>query len=367
MDRERIVAAATRRVPSWAPSGDVYGRGESVAAFERRVADLLGKEAAALFPCGTMAQQIALRIHCDRAGIPVVAWHPHCHLEAHEEQGHEWLHGLRGTLAGERHRLLTRVDLDGLEEPVGALLLELPQRDLGGALPTWAELQKQVRWARDNGAALHLDGARLWQCPPYYRKTLGQIAAPFDTVYVSFYKDLGGIGGCALAGPADVIAESRVWRVRHGGRLRTFDPISETAARGLDEVLPQMPKFVRKARELGRALAAIDGIDVTPDPPQTAMLHVFLRGDLERLRRAALEIADETKTLILGWIVATDVPNVARTELSIGESALEIPTTEIAELYAELMRRASRPATSRASAKRAGAKRAARRPPTRRR
>lgn len=34
-----------------------------VAVLERRLADLLGKEAALFFPSGTMAQQVALRIH----------------------------------------------------------------------------------------------------------------------------------------------------------------------------------------------------------------------------------------------------------------------------------------------------------------
>jgi threonine aldolase len=62
---------------------DQYGEGESVEAFERRVADLLGKDDAALMPSGTMAQQIALRIHCDRRGVSTVAFHPTCHLELH--------------------------------------------------------------------------------------------------------------------------------------------------------------------------------------------------------------------------------------------------------------------------------------------
>jgi threonine aldolase len=38
-----------------------------------------------------------------------------------------------------------------------------PQRDLGGQQPDWADLQAQVGWARGRGAAVHLDGARLWE------------------------------------------------------------------------------------------------------------------------------------------------------------------------------------------------------------
>ena len=46
-----------------------------------------------------------------------------------------------------------------------------------------------------------MDGARLWECTPYYGRTLAEIAGLFDTVYVSFYKGLGGLAGSALAGP----------------------------------------------------------------------------------------------------------------------------------------------------------------------
>src|SRR5262249_34927996 len=162
----------------------------------------------------------------------------------------EHLHGMHARPIGDRARLVTRADLDEVAEPLGALLLELPQRNLGGQLPAWRELRAQAGWARANGVALQLDGARLWPCEAVYRRPLREIAALFDTVYVSLYKDLDGLGGCALAGPADVIAEARVWRLRHGGRLSTFEAIALSAERGLDELLPRMPSFVRKAREI---------------------------------------------------------------------------------------------------------------------
>jgi threonine aldolase len=322
---------------------DIYGRGESVERLETRVAGLLGKEAAALFPSGTMAQQIALRIWCDRHGSSTVAFHPQCHLDVHEERGYAFLHGLHARLVGRPDRVIARADLDELSEPVAALLLELPQRDLGGQLPAWRDLRAQTTWARRNGVALHLDGARLWQCGPFYKRPLSEIAALFDTVYVSLYKDLGGLGGCVLAGPEDVIAEARVWRIRHGGRLATYEPIALSAQRGLDEVLPRMPSFVRKAKEIGIALSRVDGCDVIPDPPQVAMLHVAVRGDRGRVNEAVLEIAKEHRTLISGEFGPTAIPNVQRTELSIGAPALEIPTSELAELYAELVSRATRP------------------------
>jgi threonine aldolase len=362
-ERERIVAACERFVPAWQARRDpaeefraladragarldVYGRGQSVERLEARVGELLGKPAAALFPSGTMAQQIALRIWCERRGRSTVAFHPQCHLDVHEERGYEQLHGLHARPVGEHDRLIARADLDDVKELVGALLLELPQRDIGGQLPAWRELRAQAAWARANDVALHLDGARLWQCGPFYRRPLREIAALFDTVYVSLYKDLGALGGCVLAGPEDVIAEARVWRVRHGGRLSTFEPMALSAERGLDEVLPRMPSFVRKAKEIGAALTRVDGVTVVPDPPQAAMLHVAVRGEPERVNDALFELAKERRTLIAPGFVRTTLPNVQRAELGIGAPSLEVPTKEIAELYAELVSRAAGPARS---------------------
>jgi threonine aldolase len=305
------------------------------------VAALLGTEAAVWMPSGTMAQQIALRVHARRTGRETVAFHPLCHLDVHEERGYEWLHGLRAALLGDRDRLVTAEDVEGLKEPVAAVLLELPQRDLGGRLPDWDDLVATVDAARAHGAAAHLDGARLWQCGPFYGRGLDEIAALFDTVYVSFYKDLRAPAGCILAGPADVIAEARVWQVRHGGRLFTVFPFLLAAELGLDEVLPRMATYVEHARALGTALAELDDVSVVPDPPQAAMFHLHVHRDAERLEEAALELAEETKTWVASfWRPGAD-PAFGVTELSVGESNLAVEPREAAELYAELLGRSA--------------------------
>lgn len=316
---------------------DRYGKGTLATRLEGRIAELLGKEAAVWMPSGTMAQQIALRIHAVRTGRNLVAFHPHCHLDVHEERAYEWLHGLRATLLCDPNRLVRAEDVANLSEPHAAILLELPQRDLGGRLPPWEDLVETAAAARAGGAASHLDGARLWQCGPFYNRSLDEIAALFDTVYVSFYKDLGAPAGCALAGPADVIAEARVWLVRHGGRLFSAFPFMLAAEQGLDEVLPRMPDYVEHARALATALVDVEGVSIVPDPPQVAMFHLYVKGDPERLNEAAVELAERTGTWLGAHFVSTADPAVAATELTIGESNLEVAPREAAELYSELV------------------------------
>ncbi|MGH3380694.1 MAG: beta-eliminating lyase-related protein, partial [Actinoallomurus sp.] len=128
-----------------------------VAVLERRMAGLLGKEAALFFPSGTMAQQVALRVHAERSGRRGFAAHPYCHLDQWEKQGYAAVHGLWFHRAGDLGELMTAQDLKAIGEPLAAVLWELPQRDLGGLLPEWDDLRDQVALARAGGASAHLD------------------------------------------------------------------------------------------------------------------------------------------------------------------------------------------------------------------
>ena len=86
-------------------SFDAYGEGALVQDFEAQVAERLGAEAARFMPSGTMAQQIALRVWCERAGKRHFGMHPTSHVELHEQRGYARLHGLEATLAAARGAL----------------------------------------------------------------------------------------------------------------------------------------------------------------------------------------------------------------------------------------------------------------------
>ena len=316
---------------------DLYGAGVLIEDFEREVAALLGKEAAVFLPSGTMAQQIALRVWSDRRGSPVVAFHPTCHLELHERKGYALLHGLRGEIVGEAHRLLTLDDLRALPGPLAVLLLELPQREIGGQLSAWDDLGAQVAWARERGAAVHMDGARLWEAAPFYERSPAAVAALFDSVYVSFYKGVGASAGAALAGPADVVAEARVWQRRHGGALVRLYPFVLSARLHLRRRLPLFPSYHQRALAVARVLAAIPGVAVKPDPPQTRMMHVYLRGDPARLMENALAIARAERVLLFRALRPTDVPGISMFELALGDAADALTNKEIGALFARVV------------------------------
>lgn len=318
---------------------DMYGAGAVISDFEAEIARLLGKEAAVFMPSGTMCQQIALRIWTDRQHVARVGYHPTSHLEAHEYQAAQRLHNLQSVLIGSPYKLMTLADLQAVKEPLGALLLELPQREIGGQLPGWDELTATIAWAREQNIPTHLDGARLWESRPYYQRDYSEIASLFDTVYVSFYKSLGGIAGAVLAGPADVIAEARVWQRRHGGNLIKLYPYIVSARKCLAERLGRMDTYCQKAKDIAAALSTIPQIEIMPNPPQTNMMHLFFRSEPTALLEASLAISEETGIWLLSWLAPSQIPAYQKTELTVGDATLDLPDATIVELFQEIFKR----------------------------
>jgi threonine aldolase len=317
---------------------DRYGEGGVVALLEAELAELLGKPAAVFLPSGTMAQQSVLRVHADRRGSRTVGFHPACHVDRHEGRGYERLHALVGRPIGDPGRLLSLDDLEAVAEPLGALLLELPQRDLGGQQPAWEDLQAHAAWAREHDAALHMDGARLWESCAGYRKAPREVAALFDTVYVSFYKGIGALPGCCVAGPAEVIAEVREWRRRMGGTLFGLWPSAASARICLAQRLPRMGAYLNHALAIAAALAGLEGVRVVPDPPQVPMMHVLLRTSRKAFAAAARRIAEERRV----WVArpepsVTADPEMLRLEFSVGDATCALEPEEVRGIFAELV------------------------------
>lgn len=321
-------------------ASDMYGGGV-VAALEEKVAGLLGKEAAVFFPTGTMAQQVALRCWAARTGNPAVALHALSHPEVHERHALSQVGGLRPVRVTGESRLPTAAEVRGLDEPFGALMLELPLRDAGFLLPAWEELTEVVAAAREREAVVHFDGARLWESTVHFGRPLTEIADLADSVYVSFYKSLGGYGGAALAGPAELAEEARAWRHRYGGAVFQQFPTALSALIGLAEELPRLPEYVRHARVVAAALregfaaAGLPWARVHPEVPHTHEFQLWLPYEPDVVARAAIRTAEETGTMLFADAWEPGGPGLARTEVSVRAAGLEWTADDVRAAVAE--------------------------------
>ncbi|PWS41966.1 threonine aldolase, partial [Streptomyces sp. ZEA17I] len=295
---------------------------------------------------GTMAQQVALRCWAGRTGDATVALHPLAHPELHEQGALAAVSGLRTVHPTSAPRMPSAQEVRDHPEPFGTLMLELPLRDAGFALPTWDELEATVAAARERDAVVHLDGARLWECGPHFGRGLEEIAGLADSVYVSFYKSLDGLSGAALAGPSALVEEARVWRHRYGGQLFQQYPAALSALIGLDRELPRLPSYVAHAKVVagamaeGFAAAGVPWFRVNPEPPHTHQFQVWLPYGAGVLDEASLRQAEETGvTLFRSWSegapgAAGLPPGVSVTEVTVAGAGLEWSAEDVREAVA---------------------------------
>jgi threonine aldolase len=305
---------------------DRYGSGDYLSAFEAEVAEMFGKPAAVFLPSGTMAQQIALRIWCERSNNFTVAMHPTAHPEEAEHFSYQYMHNLRriqfSAPEAVGNRMLTLKDFQDLPKKPGAILLELPYRPLGCQLPEWDELTAIRDWAGENNIPFHLDGARIWQCKPFYQKEYSQIGDLFDSLYVSFYKDLGGLCGSMLLGSEDFIQEAKMWQVRYGGRLFTQGPFVVSDRLGMQRVLPQIDSWVERARAVAAILSEFDQLTVNPNPPHVNIFQLYVKGDPEQMTERHMEVAEEMGTFLFHRLNPTAVPGISGTEIHCWENSM---------------------------------------------
>lgn len=319
-------------------AADVYGSGELINSFERKVADTLGFETACFMPSGTMAQQIALKIYAEKSKNPSFAIHPTSHLELHEQRAYAQLSRLKSIIIGDKTRQLNVEDFEKLAEFVSTIVVELPAREIGGQLPVWEELEAMKRTAKKHGVFLHMDGARLWETESFYGKSYDEICAGFDSVYVSFYKGIGALTGAMLLGNSEFIEKARIWLRRFGGNLYQLHPYVASAAMRFDNALEQMPKYRARTMEVYEALKNIEGVSFCPAPPQINMFHFYVNSSPEKLNEARDAIAAEDKIWTANRFAPTALDKLCYTEIYVGEGLLDINDDELIAAFEKLIK-----------------------------
>lgn len=312
---------------------DLYGIGEFLNSFENQIAALVGKESAVFMPSGVMAQSIALRIWGDRVGVPHVGLHHTCHMEVNEHRAYWHLHQLKSALLGEKQSPFLAKDIVNCPERLAAIVLELPYRRLGGILPSWNELQEIKEACKSKGIRLHMDGARLWESQPYYQRPFHEICDGFDSVYLSFYKGIGGLSGSMLCGPRDFISEARIWLRRQGGNLYQLHPYVVSAKIGFEKRIDRFRAYYERALSLAIALKEFPEIILKPVTPQTNMIHLYLRAPVDILVEARNRIAEEDSFWLGNLFFSTEIPGFSFMEITIGDAALKLSNTEVTEVF----------------------------------
>ncbi len=265
---------------------------------QRRMADLLGHEAALFLPTATMANQAALRAQTKPGSVLLAE--ERTHILVYEWGGPAIHSGLvmRGVPADAGRVTPEHVAavLDPDLGPGGVVVLENTHRSSGGRIWPLDEYRAVVDAARGRGAAVHLDGARLFNAAVAAGRPPSDWAELADSVTICFSKGLGCPAGAVLAGSAALV--ERAWESKYllGGALRQSGVLAAAALYALDRHVDRLADDHARAKRLAA------GIGVDPDEVETNFVAIAdPDGDgIARAAAAGVALGD----LRPGWLRA---------------------------------------------------------------
>ncbi|MCC7475005.1 MAG: low-specificity L-threonine aldolase [Pirellulales bacterium] len=270
----RPTAAMRAAMASAEVGDDVFGDDPTVLRLERRVADMLGKEAALYVPSGTMSNQLGLRVHC-QPGDEFLC-EANCHILCYEQGAYAQLFGLAAQPVEGEHGVLRVEQLSHRIRPANdhcvrtrLVCLENTHNRGAGRVQPYDTVVDICGWAADNGLARHLDGARLFNAVVATGIPAAHWASHFDTVSVCFSKGLGAPVGSALCGPANLIRQARRHRKALGGAMRQTGIIAAGALFALENHIDRLVEDHANARLLAESIRSIPGLRLDPDPIDT--------------------------------------------------------------------------------------------------
>jgi threonine aldolase len=258
---------------------DVLGEDPTVNALQRRVADLLGTEAALFVPSGTMANQIAVGVHT--APGDELLCEPTSHVYVWEGGGIARLSGVTartvagdgGLLTVERLQDKIRPD-DGHYVRTRLVCLENTHNRGGGRVHPIGQVARISAWVRDHGLALHLDGARLFNAVVASGIAPQAWTSHFDTVSVCFSKGLGAPVGSALAGTAEMIRKAHRLRKVFGGGMRQAGILAAACLYALDHNVGRLADDHVHADILAHAVEQTPGLWLESKPVETNLVWI---------------------------------------------------------------------------------------------
>ena len=262
---------------------DVFGEDPTVNELERRAAALFGHEAGLFVPSGTMSNQIAVRIHCrpqDEILLETTS-----HICLWEAGGPAALSGVTCRTIDGRHGLLGVADFEGKVRPddihsvrTRLVSLENTHNRGGGTVYSLDAVKAICGWARANGLATHLDGARVWNAMVATGVPAIEWGKQFDTVSVCFSKGLGTPVGSALLGPKDLIKDARRVRKLFGGAMRQAGFLAAACLYALEHHIDRLAEDHANAKLVAAAVRDVPGLTLVPPEVETNLVWFEVSG-----------------------------------------------------------------------------------------
>ncbi len=258
---------------------DVFGEDPTVQRLERRLADLVGKEAALLVASGTMGNLVCVLTHCGRSDEVILG--DQSHTFYYEAGGISALGGIHphtvpnqhdGTLRLEDIRAAIRPD--NVHFPRTRLVcLENTQNRCGGAVLSVEYTQAVAALAHEHDLAIHLDGARIFNAAVALGVDVKALTQAVDSVSICLSKGLAAPVGSVICGSKRFIEEARRTRKILGGGMRQAGIIAAAGIVALETMVDRIRHDHDNAARLAQGIAGLNGLEVDLAGVQTNIVY----------------------------------------------------------------------------------------------
>jgi threonine aldolase len=285
--RSDIIAPATPEMLAAMAGAQVgvamWGEDPAVQRLEAAGAAILGTEACCFLPNATSANLVAILAQTERGAAVVLD--RISHIFEVEWYGLTALGGaLPLTVSSERGRLdraavqtILAEREGGRAARVAVVVIENTHTFAGGVAIDASETRVIADLAHAHRAAVHLDGARLWNAAIALGVPPAALTDGVDTVAASLSKGLCAPGGALLGGGAIVIERAREIARQVGlGRTHKAGYLAAAGSIALETMIGRLADDHRRARTLAVGLAAIDGVAIDLAAVQTNLVVAHL-------------------------------------------------------------------------------------------
>ncbi len=278
---------AMRKAMAEAEVGDDwFGDDPTVNQLQDRAAEVTGKEAALYVPTGTMANQIALRLHFRGTGHLVVA-ESRAHVTTTEVMSAAALSGIafkaiagdgRGQISADQVRLALEPDEPYDVEVVDLVSVENTHGHAGGTVMSVEDLRDIRKVAQEAGLPVHMDGARIFNAAVASGTDVAEFCAEVDTMMFCVSKGLGAPIGSLVCGPADMVGEARRLKILFGGAWRQAGVVAAAGLVALEEGPTRLHEDHVRARRLAEGVAEALPGSLDPAAVETNMVYADTEG-----------------------------------------------------------------------------------------
>jgi len=313
--------AAMRKAMAQAEVGDdVYGEDPTVNRLQEMAAGLLGKKAALFVPSGTMANQLAIRIHTQPGQEIIVESNAHI---VRYEQGAagalagvqlHWVRGDRGVIGPEQVEAAIRPK-DPYNIQTALICLENTHNSGGGTIYPLATIERIRAVASAHAIPMHLDGARLFNAVAATTLPPAAYATHFETVSFCLSKGLGApAGSLLLTNDLAMIEKAKRFRRMYGGAMRQAGILAAAGIYALEHHVERLKEDHINAKRLARKLQQIPAITINPQHVDTNIVIFDVTG--QRMTPAALVASLKQEGVLINAIGGTGFRAVTHLDVS---------------------------------------------------